>query len=99
MKRVKRAGALLLACLVLMGTTLVACAAETEAFSDVDSDAWYADAVTWCRENGIMNGTSGTAFSPNAPMSRAMLATVLHRAAGEPAPGRTAPFSDVSPDT
>ena len=85
----------MLACLVLMGTTLVACAAETESFSD----AWYADAVTWCKENGIMSGTSDTAFSPDAPMTRAMLAAVLHRAAEEPVPEGTAPFSDVSPDT
>ena len=99
MKRLKKAGALLLACLVLMGTTLVACAAETESFSDVSSDAWYADAVTWCKENGIMSGTSDTAFSPDAPMTRAMLVTVLHRAAGQPEPEGTAPFSDVSPET
>jgi hypothetical protein len=43
-----------------------------------------------------MNGTSSAAFGPNAPMSRGMLVTVLHRAAGAPAPeaGRDA-FSDV----
>ena len=99
MKRLKKLGALLLACLILMGTTLVACAAETDSFSDVSSDAWYADAVAWCKENGIMSGTSETAFSPDTPMTRAMLATVLHRAAGEPVPEGTAPFSDVSPDT
>ena len=100
MKQLTRLSALLLACLVLLGSTLVACAAEQPSgFSDVSPDAWYADAVSWCRENGIMGGTSETAFSPNSPMTRAMLATVLHRAAGEPEAGRTTPFSDVSPDT
>ena len=100
MKQLTRLSALLLACLLLLGTTLVACAAEQPSgFSDVSPDAWYADAVSWCRENGIMSGTSETAFSPNASMTRAMLATVLHRAAGEPEAGRTTPFSDVSPDT
>ena len=74
MKQLTRLSALLLACLVLLGSTLVACAAEQPSgFSDVSPDAWYADAVSWCRENGIMGGTSETAFSPNSPMTRAML--------------------------
>lgn len=41
----------------------------------------YADAVDYVYEHGIMNGTSATTFSPNTPMTRAMLVTVLHRAA------------------
>ena len=38
-------------------------------FSDVAADAWYVEAAFWCRENGIMSGTSGTAFSPNTTMT------------------------------
>ncbi len=68
-------------------------------FSDVVSDAWYAEAVKWCHANDLMNGTSGSEFSPDAVMTRAMLATVLHRAAGSPAASEAAPFSDVAPDT
>jgi hypothetical protein len=65
-------------------------------FGDVrESDWFYADVVYVC-ENGLMNGTSGATFSPNAPMSRGMLVTVLHRAAGSPAPeGGQDAFSDV----
>ena len=32
-------------------------------FSDVPADAWYAQAVEYCRENGLMAGTSDTAFA------------------------------------
>lgn len=50
-------------------------------YTDVDADAWYAGAVNYVRENGLMGGTSDTTFSPEGAMSRAMLATVLYRAA------------------
>ena len=42
-----------------------------------------------------MNGTSATTFSPNTPMTRAMLVTVLHRAAGSPSAATGTAFSDV----
>ena len=42
-------------------------------FSDVPNGTWYADAVDYVYEHGIMNGTSATTFSPNTPMTRAML--------------------------
>jgi hypothetical protein len=65
-------------------------------FGDVkESDWFYADVVYVC-ENGLMNGTSGVAFSPNAPMTRGMFVTTLHRAANSPAPaGGQDAFSDV----
>ena len=53
-------------------------------FSDVAADAWYAGAVEYVRDNGLMSGTSPTSFSPEAATSRAMLATILYRAAGSP---------------
>ena len=64
-------------------------------FSDVPNGAWYADAVDYVYEHGIMNGTSATTFSPNTPMTRAMLVTVLHRAAGSPSAATGTAFSDV----
>lgn len=64
-------------------------------FSDVPNGAWYADAVDYVYEHGIMNGTSATTFSPNTPMTRAMLVTVLHRAAGSPSTATGTAFSDV----
>ena len=64
-------------------------------FTDVPSGAWYEEAVTWCWENGIVNGTSATTFSPNGTMNRAMLATELYRAAGSPTVTGDVEFSDV----
>lgn len=64
-------------------------------FSDVPSSAWYYDAVAYVYENGLMAGTSGTTFSPNSALTRAMLVTVLYRLAGEPEMRTAADFSDV----
>lgn len=63
--------------------------------TDVAADAWYAEAVRYVRDNGLMGGTSATEFSPNAITSRAMLAAVLYRHAGSPAATAQATFSDV----
>ncbi len=61
-------------------------------FSDVPSDAWYAEAANWCRENGILTGTT---FDANTAMTRATVADALYRAAGSPAVTSTV-FSDIS---
>ena len=53
-------------------------------FSDVRPSDWYHDAVNYVCENGLMNGTSDTAFSPNATTSRGMIVTILYRLAGSP---------------
>ena len=75
--------------------TLLSASAPATTFSDVSADAWYAEAAQWCRDNGIMSGTSNTTFSPNSTMTRAMLATVLYRVAGSPAAILPPSFSDV----
>ena len=77
---------------LLLAITVPALAAD---LTDVPTGAWYAEDVAWCREHGIMSGTGSTTFSPNVNMSRAMLATVLYRAAGSPAVTGQADFSDV----
>lgn len=86
-----------------MALSLVAPAAAAETgFSDIPADAWYADAVTFCRESGLMGGTSSTTFSPDDAMTRAMLVTVLYRAAGSPSlEGENLgyPFADVPGDS
>lgn len=70
---------------------------ETEAlpFEDVSPYAWYADAVKYALENELFNGTDAARFSPDSPMTRAMLVTVLHRAEGKPTPQGTTSFEDV----
>lgn len=70
--------------------------AATIPFADVPEDAWYAGSVAENWENGLMAGTSETAFSPNAPASRAMLATILYRMADGPATSATTAFQDVA---
>lgn len=50
-------------------------------FSDVAADAFYADAVAWAVENDVTNGTSATAFSPNAACTRGQIVTFLYRGA------------------
>ena len=49
-------------------------------FTDVASDAFYADAVNWAVANNVTNGTSNTTFSPNADCTRAEIVTFLYRA-------------------
>ena len=48
-------------------------------FNDVAADQWFAEEVTWASQNKIVYGTSPTEFSPNAPISRQDLATILYR--------------------
>lgn len=65
-------------------------------FWDVQEGDWYYDTVCYVAQNGFMNGTTPTRFSPNTSMTRAMLITVLYRMEGEPKiTGMFSPFSDV----
>lgn len=68
-------------------------------FSDVKGSDWYYDAVAYVVSEGLFNGTSDTAFTPDDTMSRAMFATVLHRYAGRPQPLAAAPFTDIPAGT
>lgn len=67
------------------------------AFADVPSGIWYEEAVLHLREKGLVYGTSDTAFSPDGFMTRAMLATVLYRAAGSPEVTGGSGFTDLRP--
>ena len=64
-------------------------------FTDVAEGDWYYDAVAYCWENGIMDGTSGTTFAPNLLLNRAMMAQVLYNLAGGTA-STAAGFPDVA---
>lgn len=63
--------------------------ATVGSFKDVPQNSWFASAVQYVTSNSLMNGTSTTAFSPSANMSRGMLMTVLARYAGESTDGGT----------
>ena len=64
-------------------------------FLDVAEGAWYYDAVTYCYENGIMDGTSSVSFAPGMLLNRAMAAQVLYNLADGTA-STAAGFPDVA---
>ena len=73
-------------------------APEPLPFGDVDDGDWFADAVRFVYENGMMNGVSETSFAPNAATSRSMIVTILYRLEGEPVVDYAMDFTDVAGD-
>ncbi len=67
-------------------------------FSDVTETDTFYEAVKFAYENGYMNGMSENTFAPNEGLTRAMLVTVLYRAAGAPVMNDANPFTDVADD-
>lgn len=70
---------------------------RSRAFMDIQSEAWYSDAVNFVSSHDIFLGTDTTTFSPQGSMTRGMLVTVLQRLAN----GTTKndeQYVDVSPD-
>lgn len=63
-------------------------------FEDIYAGTWYADAVVWCGDAGIVTGTDSLHFSPEHPVTREQVALMLWRLAGWPPPSRTAIFVD-----
>ena len=84
---------LLLTSSLLISSLNVSAAAAS--FTDVEPFAWYYDAVENVTENGWLNGTGGSCFTPNGDLTRAMLATILWRIEGSPAPNGSADFIDT----
>lgn len=54
-------------------------AAGKSGFADVADGAWYADAVAWAAEHGIVSGVGGGAFTPGGTITREQLAVMLYR--------------------
>lgn len=48
-------------------------------FTDVDSGAYYANAVAWANANGIVSGYGSGKFGPNDKVTREQLAAILYR--------------------
>ena len=51
-------------------------------FEDVAETAWYAEAVIWAVNAGVVNGTSATTFDPNTAITREQIAAILFRYSG-----------------
>lgn len=62
---------------------------------DVRGEDWFYHDVRYVHEKGLMEGTSGGAFSPNVSTTRAMIATLLWRLEGSPPWERGTDFPDV----
>lgn len=65
-------------------------------FADVSGSDWFYNDVRYVYEKGIMDGTGADRFSPNAPLTRAMIVTILYRMAGSPSASGSSDFTDVA---
>ena len=97
MRNIRRMGAVLMALALVLSMNLTAFAAvEDTGFADVDADDWYAEAVEYVRDHGIMNGTTATTFNPDGITSRGQIAAILYRASGSPEVSGGTAFTDVA---
>ena len=88
--RVDPAGTLTRAMLVTILYRMSGETGGTHPFTDVPANEWYADAVAWAYTSGVVNGTSATRFSPEAPVTREQTAAMLYRYAKYMGQGITA---------
>ena len=96
MRNIKQTLCVLTIFILILSLHVPALAAiEDTGFSDVAADAWYAEAVVYCREHGLMNGMTDTTFEPESGLTRAMLVTILYRSAGSPVVTGDDPFTDT----
>ena len=64
-------------------------------FTDVADTAWYADAVQYVYENGLMTGVSESAFAPDGTATRGQIVTILWRLAGSPVVNYAMRYADA----
>ena len=81
MKR-KRILAMILAVASCLSLAVSASAASISDFKDVDTKAWYAEAVTAAVDNGLLYGKSKTQLDPNGLLTRAEMAAITNRSFG-----------------
>ena len=81
----KVSGLVVLACILLVSPLAAFAATPVQSpFADVPQDAWFAGDVRFVWEHNMMNGVTETSFAPAETITRAQVATILHRIAGEP---------------
>ena len=57
-------------------------AGESVFFDDVPASFWAYDEIAWAYDNGYVNGTSATTFSPNSSITRQQVWMILARLSG-----------------
>ena len=84
--KMKKILSMLLAAMMLMSALTVGMtvSAASITYSDVTEDMWSYEDIVYVSENGLMNGTGGTTFSPAVSLTRSMVVTVLWRMEGSP---------------
>lgn len=80
--KTKRILALFLAVVTCLSLAVSASAASISDFKDVDTKAWYAEAVSAAVDNGLLYGKSATIIGPNGDMTRAEMAAIINRSFG-----------------
>ena len=79
----------------LDGAAKVEIVDNSKYFADVPAMSWAADAIAFVSSHELFNGTGENRFSPDLPMSRGMLAVVLHNLESNPDQALTGVFGDV----
>ena len=85
----------------MLATTLYRAAGSpavsgSDSFTDTADGAWYADAVLWASQQGVISGYGNNLFGTNDPVTREQIATILWRYAGSPSAGAGQDFADES---
>lgn len=81
----------------IVGLDEAAKEAQRNPFTDVKQSDWFYSAVLYAYDNGLMNGTGISSFTPHGATTRGMIVTILHRLEGEPA-AESSPYTDVAAD-
>ena len=71
---------------------------ELSSFTDVPSNAWYAKAVAWASQQGIVSGIGDNKFGPDLPITREQIALILFNYADGVSPGTEAFVRAAYPD-
>ena len=84
---------------LLDGSATVVIGNNPKTFTDVSSDAWYADSVAFASAREMFDGIGNGLFDPQGTMTRAMLVQLLMNIEdGQADPQAAAAFTDVSSD-
>ena len=91
-----RMKALLLVLAMVLSLFCVSIGTAHPRFTDVPDSFWASKEIAWAVDKGVVNGTSATTFSPNAPCTRGQIVTFLFRASGDEKVATGTNFADVA---